>query len=235
MRIVLPIAIGAAAVAGVAIGSLTATQPRAPEPSVAIAELPTSTPDGRPALPPQTLTPTRSPAPQPATATFPTTIQVTTPPQLAATPAPTPRPTPTPEPRGRPVVFFAAPEKEPAPVAMPGYPGGSQSDKVYYRLGFLRQQKIGGPEGYLNLFATMKARLLEVAVDDPRIVTVGFSAPDGDWGVTADQVRLVLQQIVFTATEEPNIDFVRIRQNGGKPAVIAGTAIDAELTRDSLR
>jgi hypothetical protein len=229
-RIVLPLAIGAAAVAGIVVGSLTATQPRTTEPSVAVADVPTSTPDLRPTPRPQTLTPTKAP-------TASAVVQVTTPPNIAPSPVSTPRPAPTGEPRGRPVVFFAAPEKEPAAVPMPTTLGGSSpSDHVFFRLLSLRQQKQGGPDGYLNLVASMRAQLLEVTVETPGTVVVGFSVPSsGDWGVSGDQLKLLLQQIVFTATEEPAIERVLLTQNGGKPALIAGQLVDKALGRAEVR
>lgn len=69
----------------------------------------------------------------------------------------------------------------------------------------------------------------------PGTVFVNFTVPESGWGVSADQVRLLLQQIVFTVTEEPAIDHVRITQDGGKPAVIAGTTVAPDLTRESVR
>lgn len=231
-NVLLTAAIAATAVAGVAVGAITGRPAPAPEATPAVAALPTSTPDLRPPPPTRTLTPTQRPTATPTLT--PVTVEVTNPPNLFPPVTAAPRATPTPEPRGRPVVFFAAPGKAPAPVSILGTSSGPDSDRVFYRLALLRQQTTGGPEGYVNLYAKMKARLVEVTVAEPRIVTIGFSAANGDWGVTADQVKLLVQQIVFTATEEPTIDWVVLTQNG-KPAAIAGQTFDKPIGRDEVR
>lgn len=229
---VLVLAVAGAAVAGIAVGAITAAPSRSPEPTIGVAALPTSTPDLRPTLPPQTLTPTQRPTPVPSASAV---AVVTTPPTVAPSSIATPRPTPTPEPRGRAVVYVAAPDKEPAAVPMTGSVGGtSESDHVYFRLLALRQQR-QAPAGYANVFASLRAQLAETTVVTKGTVVVGFSVPpSGDWGVGADLLKLLLQQIVFTATEEPGIDLVLITQNGGKPAVIGGQAIDKPLGRAEL-
>jgi spore germination protein GerM len=113
--------------------------------------------------------------------------------------------------------------------------GRSESDHVFFRISALRQQK-AGPEGYANVAAAMKAQLAETTVETPGTVIIGFLVPaSGDWGVSADQLKLLLQQLVFTATEEPTIDRVLITQNGGKPAVIAGQLVDTPLGRAEVR
>lgn len=233
--VALALAVGAAAVAGIAIGAVTATPSRSLEPTIGVAAVPTSTPDLRPTLPPRTLTPARRPTAVPGTS--PAGAVATPAPSIAPSPIVTPRPASTAETRGRPVVFFAAPGKEPAAVQMPTVVGGrSESDHVFFRLSALRQPGMSGPDGYLNLVRSMRAQLAETTIDIPGTVIVGFSVPaNGDWGVSADQLKLVLQQIVFTATEEPTIDRVRLTQNGGKPAVIAGQLIDKELGRAEVR
>lgn len=227
-RTALALAVGAAAVAGVTIGSLSAAPQRTPEPTLAVAEIPTSTPDTRPPRPTQTLTPTQRPT------TTPAPVAVATLRPAAVSPVRTFPPTPTPEPRGRAVVYFASRQGVPIAVEEPKAAGGtSQSDHVFFRLAALRSTKAEGPPGYANLFTSMKAFLAETTVERPGIVTVGFSAA-ADWGVTGDDARLVVQQIVFTATEEPGIDRVLITENGGKPAVIGGTTYDKPLAREDV-
>lgn len=226
----LAVLLGLAAVLGVTVGVLSATPARTPEPTPAVAAVPTSTLDLRTAPPPQTLTPTQRPTPTAAP-----TVQV---PAMAApvSVVVTPRPTPTPEPRGRAVVFYAAPGKDPLAAPMSGPLGGtSESDHVFYRLLALRQQR-DAPAGYVNPFAALRAQLAETTVQTKGTVVVGFSVPSsGEWGVSADEARLLLQQIVFTATEEAGIDRVVLTQNGGKPAVIAGKTYDAPLGRAEVR
>lgn len=234
-NVALALGVGAAAIAGIWVGAVTATRAPSPEPTVGVAALPTSTPDLRPTPPPRTLTPTQRPTPTPAPSPPAMTVIVTNAPNVAPSPILTPRPTPTSEPRGRAVVYFASRQGVPVAVDAASALGGqSESDKVFFRLSALRSTKTGGPPGYDNLYARMRARLAETTIDRPGTVVVGFSVTGGDWGVPADDVRLVLEQIVFTATEEPGIDLVLITQNGGKPAVIAGRTIDKELGRAEL-
>ncbi|MBI4346761.1 MAG: GerMN domain-containing protein [Elusimicrobia bacterium] len=210
------VALGAAALAGVTVGAMTAgPSPTAP-PTIPVAAIPTSTLDLRPPAPTQTLTPTQRPA----------------------SPIVTPRPTPTPEPRGRAVVFFASASGAPIAVAEPKAAGGqSQSDHVFFRLAALRTTKVAGPPAYVNLFPTLKAAFMETTVASPGVVSVGFIVGEmyGDWGISPAEVKLLLQQIVFTATEEPGIDRVLITQNGAKPAVIDGITYDKALGREDVR
>ncbi len=221
--------LGIAAVAGIAVGAVASGPKPSPQPTVGIAALPTSTLDLRPTLPPQTLTPTQRSTAAPGSLASPT-----------ATPTSviSPRPTPTPEPRGRAVVFFASRQGIPVAVDEPKAAGGqSQSDHVFYRLAALRTTKVAGPPAYVNLFPTLKATFMETTVASPGVVSVGFIVGEmyGDWGVSPDDVKLLLQQIVFTATEEPGIDRVVITQNGGRPAVIAGKTYDTPLSRDLVK
>lgn len=227
----LALVLGLAAVAGVIVGQASATPAQPPEPTLAVAAVPTSTPDLRPTLPPQTVTPTLHPTPAPSRV-----VVVAPPPTVAGTPAPTPLPTATPEARGRAVVWFARPGLGPTAVDAPeAIKDGTTSTRVFYRILALRQMKTDWPAGTVNLVGAMRAKLLETGAGEGFAV-IGFAVPDdGDWGVPADQVPLLLQQIVWTATEEPGIDLVRITQNGGETAVIAGRKIIEEMTRGSTR
>ena len=226
----------AAAVGGVAVGSVTA-QRASPTATPPVAAIPTSTPDTRTPLPTRTLTPTVAP-----TATAAPVLIVQSSPAPVTPPPPTfvatPRPTPTPEPRGRAVVFFASRQGVPVAVEEPKATGGqSQSDHVFFRFAALKTTKAAGPPAYVNLFPAMKATFMETTVVTPGVVAIGFIVGEmyGDWGVPADDVKLLLQQIVYTATEEPGIDRVLITQNGGKPAVINGVTYDKPLAREDVR
>jgi hypothetical protein len=65
------------------------------------------------------------------------------------------------------------------------------------------------------------------------LVTLDFAVPGSDWGVKgAALARALVQQLVFTATEEPGIRRVTITENGGKPTTIDQLHVDPELTRD---
>lgn len=227
-RLRFAVILAAAGIGGVLVGTMIA--PSVPDPAVPIARVPSSTPDQRSPAP----APTPTTTPQSSTAM--PTAAPTVAPTVAATPGAVRTPTATAVPRGRAVVYFARPAEEPVAVETADADGGtSESDHVFFRLNALRIKKTGGPEGSVNIVGAMAARLLEVTAEGRGLVTVGYSAPNDDWGVTPEQMKLVLQQIVFTATEEPTVDRVRLTQNGGKPAVIAGQLVEGEMTRESLR
>lgn len=206
-----------------------------------------------PTAPPQPATRTAAPVPQ-ATATGATAAtaaaqppSATTRPSAPATPAPaTPAPAtqaPPSAPRGRPIAFFAASGKEPAAVTIDwnaAMAGSYPSEHVYYRLRTLRElSAAAGPGGgYVNVFRSIAPQSYSVRTDAeaaPGAVFLDFTVTSSGWGVSADQVKLLLQQLVYTATEEPDIDHVRITQNGGRPAVIAGATVASDLTREGVR
>jgi hypothetical protein len=67
------------------------------------------------------------------------------------------------------------------------------------------------------------------------LVTLDFAVPSSDWGVRgAGNARALLQQLVYTATEEPGIRRVTITENGGKPTTIDQLSVDANLGRDDV-
>ncbi|MBI2982856.1 MAG: GerMN domain-containing protein, partial [Chloroflexi bacterium] len=146
-------------------------------------------------------------------------------------------------PRGRPIAFFAASGKEPAAVTIDwnaAMAGSYPSEHVYYRLRTLRElSAAAGPGGgYVNVFRSIAPQSYSVRTDAeaaPGAVFLDFTVTSSGWGVSADQVKLLLQQLVYTATEEPDIDHVRITQNGGRPAVIAGATVASDLTREGVR
>ena len=159
---------------------------------------------------------------------------------VAASPAPTPSPTPT---RGRAVVFVSAPSAAPFAVDDPkGIEGDSAGARVYYRLLHLWAFRGPVPPGYVPLASVVKARPYRVGLADD-LVFVTFVVPAEGWGIDASQVKMLLQQIVFTATEEPGVDRVRLRQEGdptyadpldGPPVIIAGTRVPLILTRENV-
>lgn len=259
-RATLAMTVLAVGVAGFVAGMATAPSAQAPLPTTVVAAIPTSTPDKRPALPappeptprsvPETPRPTPTPTLTPIDPALNPGLRTPTPATIPfATPRPTPTalrwstspPTPVPgasaEPRGRGVVFFAAEGKQPAAVIAPAAIGAhSQADRIYRRLSALPLTRAGAPQGYVNVTPRMRARLAGVSIDSEGVVVVRYSVPGGDWGVSVAELGLLLQQIVFTATEEPGIDGVRLTQNSfSAPAVIAGTVLDGELTRDAFR
>lgn len=153
----------------------------------------------------------------------------------------TPSPAPT---RGRAVVYVSAPSAPPLALDDPkGLEGDTGSARVYYRLQHLWAFTGPVPPGYVPLASAVKARPYRVGLaDDLAVIT--FVVPAEGWGIDASQVKMLLQQIVFTVTEEPGVERVRLRQEGtvtssdpeeGPPLVIAGMRVPLILTRENVR
>jgi len=65
--------------------------------------------------------------------------------------------------------------------------------------------------------------------------TLDFQVNGGDWGVRGSAQSLALvQQLVYTATEEPGIRRVLITQNGGAPATIDQLRVTQPLAREDV-
>jgi hypothetical protein len=220
----LAIALAAAAVGGVTVGNLTAAPEPTPTPTPGIAAIPTSTPDTRTPGPARTLTPT-----QPPTASVaPTTAAPSAPAAVVAT---TPAPTATPS---KVIGYFVAPGREPTSIeSASAIEGQSDTQRIFRRIALLRAMK-QVPSGYGNVLSFVKATLTDVTGEGSGLVSIGFAPPGGDWGIRPENVQLFVQQIVWTATEEPSVRSVRITQ-AGSPAVIAGTALDRAYGRAELR
>lgn len=89
--------------------------------------------------------------------------------------------------------------------------------------------------GLFNAALSSRARPERVRVDGD-LATVDFAVPGGDWGVAGSTgVRAFIQQLVFTATEEPGIRRVLLTENGAQ-AVIGGegVVIDHPVTREDV-
>jgi len=67
------------------------------------------------------------------------------------------------------------------------------------------------------------------------LATLDFNIPQDDWKVRGSSQSLaVVQQLVYTATEEPGIRRVLITQNGGKPARIDQLTLDKPMSREDV-
>lgn len=78
------------------------------------------------------------------------------------------------------------------------------------------------------------------SVDSVRVLSgdtalVDLIVSSGDWGVRgAAQTQALLQQLVYTATEDPGIRRVQITENGGKTPRIDQLVLDKPLTREDV-
>lgn len=219
-RVTLAASLLAAATAGYLIGAATAPAAPVPERTIPVAAVPTSTPDLRTPLPTATLAPTLPPA---TTVPAPPAVAATA---TAAAPTPAPGvivpgiPTPVPVPKRFPavsaVVYVARAGQTPLAVPVTGAGAGSSSaDRVYWRLRAL--PKAPAPSGSVNFAALSGASLIAVTVEGDGSVTLEYRLTGGTWGFWSQQdLRLLMQQIVFTATEEPGVDTVILKRFGGE-------------------
>lgn len=106
--------------------------------------------------------------------------------------------------------------------------------RVFARMDAL--ERLAPPEGYLNPLAQSSARLVRVTNDEPNVISFWFEVPDGDWGISAEDAPLFLEQLVWTATEEPGIELIRFLQNDGfETASIDGVIANYEMRREDFR
>ena len=159
-------------------------------------------------------------------------------PAATATPSPTPTPTPKTKPDHA-VVYFARDGYAPvAGVVADAGSGGTVEARIASRIEKLRDA--AAPPGSVNAYpgrgipVVLTGGASGVKVKDD-LVTLDFAVPGSDWGVKgAAAARALIQQLVYTATEEPGIRRVTITENGGKPTTIDQIAVDADLARDDV-
>lgn len=145
--------------------------------------------------------------------------------------SPTPGPTETP--RGTPTSLYYA--RDQLPPVRTGGPvlGGGGEERTRAALDALARQP--APTGLTSAFP-IRATLASVKIAGD-LVTVDYTAPGGDWGLSGSaRVRALVQQIVYTAAEEPGLRRVLITQNGGQRAVIGGEGlvVDRPVTREDV-
>jgi len=101
-------------------------------------------------------------------------------------------------------------------------PAASVELRVRQRMNVLAAAPPSRDGGAFNVLARMTARLANVTVASG-LATLDYSTPSGDWGIDGSaMLRAFVQQVVYTASEEPGIASVLITQDGGQEAVIGG-------------
>jgi hypothetical protein len=172
----------------------------------------------------------------PPVATSPTPTPTTTP-GASTTPAGSPTPTPGAVVRQR--VYFARDQLPPFGADVETTLKGPQTPESRIRARFEALATASAPPRTGNEFASSRTNpTVRDVVIDGDLARVDWNLPNGDWGVggTAGQIGL-LQQIVYTATEEPGIRRVLITENGGRPTTVMqghGLAIETPLTREDV-
>lgn len=158
------------------------------------------------------------------------------------TPPPTTSPTASPSPTAsasfaidHDVVYFARDRLPPVAVHVAGAGTGATAEqRIRTRLESLVTAV--APVGLFNVVRAAKARVSTVVVNGD-LATIDFSVPGDEWGTAGSSAtRAYVQQIIYTASEEPVIRRVLMTQNGGKQAIVGGEGlvIDHPGTREDV-
>ena len=131
------------------------------------------------------------------------------------------------------VVYFARDMLPPVAAHVVGAGTGATAEaRILSRLDALFVTP--APLGLFNAALGAAARP-RTARADGDLVTVDFSVPDGLWRVNGSAgTRAFIQQLVYTATEEPGIRSALITENGHEALVGEGVVIDGPATRESV-
>ena len=152
---------------------------------------------------------------------------------VAVSPTPAPTPTASPTPEGPKAEVYVVAEGKPPLRVESTYPlvTGTLLTRIASRIDGLRATI--APEGYVNPYNTSTVRLERITHDEPNVISLWFVVANDDWGVPPEQAKQLLQQLVWTATEEPGIELIRIWQNQGMQggASVAGVPANYEMTR----
>lgn len=177
-----------------------------------------------------TSTPSGSPTKTPAVAT------------ATPTPAPTAKTAPNHD-----VVYVARDGLPPVGIELrPGViTGRTAAERIQQRLNVLLEdgdlskvaaEQIAGATTNV-LYSASNAKKVSAAASVRIDGTIAFVdiVVTSDWGITgAAQTTAALQQLVYTATEEPGVRQVLLTQNGGKPARIDQIVFDKPLAREDV-
>jgi hypothetical protein len=172
-------------------------------------------------------------------------------PGVAASPSATASPVPSVAPSASAViatsvptwVYFARDSLPPVGAFIPGYPPSrsSSENQIQTRISALHNYALGQvPAGAINPLASAapsqggSSRFgLGVRIQGD-LATVEFDLSSG-WGVRGDAQSLaLLQQLVYTITEEPGIRRALITETGKPNAVIDQLVVDKPLTREDV-
>ena len=165
------------------------------------------------------------------------TNQPTASPTATATATVQPTASPSPAPTalgGHELVYFGRDRLPPVAAKVNGSGTGATAEaRVLSRLAALFTAQ--PPRGLFNTTLSVKARPAAAKIDGD-LVTVDFNVPGGDWGTAGSAgTKAFIQQIVYTASEEPGIRRVLITENGHQAIVGGeGVVIDHAATREDI-
>jgi len=133
------------------------------------------------------------------------------------------------------VVYFARDRLPPVAARVTRAGAGTTAEqRIHSRLDAL--VTTAAPVSLFNVASAVKARVAAVTVTGD-LATVDFSVPGDDWGIAGSAgTRAFVQQIIYTASEEPAIRRVLMTQNGGQQAIVGGEGlvIDHPATREDV-
>ena len=131
------------------------------------------------------------------------------------------------------VVYFARDRLPPVAAHVPGAGAGTTAEaRIKSRLDALFTT--AAPDGLFNPALRSSAAPGAVRIDGD-LVTVDFAVADGMWDVHGSAGTLAfIQQLIYTATEEPGIRRALITENGHEALVGEGVIIDHPASRENV-
>lgn len=171
------------------------------------------------------------------------TVASPTPSVEVVTPSPTPAVASL---AGHAAVYCARADAPPFAIGMPGVgTGATAEERIESRLQALEGLRPLGPteDGVCRVGFPSSARVTSVRVQAD-LALIDYEVSNDDWALVRTDPRgpysivaqMLVQEIVYTASEEPGIRRVLLTQNGGESAVIGGSAAtyDRPLTREDV-
>jgi spore germination protein GerM len=179
---------------------------------------------------------TRPTESQPGVAASPTASVGSTPaPSATSTPTPAATATPAPTEVDHQRVYFARDGQPPVSERFQstGVPPAPEP-RIQWRLSTLIHTSQVPPGSFTAFSSRTPIGVNSVSVNE-ETATVDFQVNGGDWGIRGSAQSLaLLQQLVYTATEEPGIRRVLLTQNGGSKATIDQLVVDKPLSREDV-
>ncbi|TMC71695.1 MAG: hypothetical protein E6J13_06965 [Chloroflexi bacterium] len=173
---------------------------------------------------------------QPGVAASPTaSVGAPTGPAATATPTPSPISSPAPTGLDHQRIYFARDSQPPISAhidstAIPPAP----EPRIQLRLSSLLSAT-QLPPGSFSAFSSRTTIGLNSVRVNGETATVDFRVNGGDWGIRGSAQSLAaVQQLVYTATEEPGIRRVVLTQNGGNKVTIDQLVVDKPLAREDM-
>jgi len=135
-------------------------------------------------------------------------------------------------------VYFARDGLPPIGAAVQVAAGTDRTpeQRIGSRIGALITAVAQPPSGAMNIVDPRRLQSVDsVRVVDGDTALIDVIVNAGDWGVRgAAQTQALLQQLVYTATEEPGIRRVLLTENGGKRPTIDQVVVDKPLAREDV-